>query len=324
MPSPQTSAEPRPLLLQSLEQFNLAQDRLGFIGQRVLPVIDVQLVAGPFGKIPLEQLLQIKNDTRNPGGGYNRGNWTFTADSYYCQEHGWEEPVDDREAQMYKDYFDAEVVATQRAQDFVLRNAEIRAASLVFDTSVWTGSSLTTAISTPWTNHASATPIADIRAACKKVWDGTGIWPDTLVIDRNNFNDLRLCGDVIDAVQASGAGQTAIQGKFTPAILADVFDLPKILVAGSAKNTANQGQTRSLSSIWSSSYAMVCKTADSNDLREPCIGRTFHWSADGSEIGGLVESYRDETKRSNIVRVRMDVHEKIIYKELGHLMSGTR
>jgi hypothetical protein len=67
---------------------------------------------------------------------------------------------------------------------------------------------------------------------------------------------------------------------------------------------------------------MVCRIATSNDFREPCIGRTFHWSADGSSIGGTVESYREEQTRSDIIRVRHEVAEVTLYAEAGHLLSN--
>ena len=57
-----------------------------------------------------------------------------------------------------------------------------------------------------------------------------------------------------------------------------------------------------------------------NDMSEPCIGRTFHWAEDGSQPAGTVETYRDETKRSDIVRVRHDVDEIVMYTEMGHLL----
>ncbi len=69
-----------------------------------------------------------------------------------------------------------------------------------------------------------------------------------------------------------------------------------IIVAGTSKNAAKEGQAATPAQIWSGEYAMVCKIATSVDMREPCIGRCFHWSADGSSIGGTVETYRDEAR----------------------------
>ena len=105
-------------------------------------------------------------------------------------------------------------------------------------------------------------------------------------------------------------------------MLSAVFDLPNIIVAGTSKNGAKEGQAASPTQIWSGEYAMVCKIASGPDMRDPCIGRTFHWSQDGSSIGGTVESYRDETVRGDVIRVRHQVAEVVLYPEAGHLLSN--
>jgi hypothetical protein len=105
-------------------------------------------------------------------------------------------------------------------------------------------------------------------------------------------------------------------------MLARVFDLDFVIVAGTSKNGAKEGQAATPQQIWSSQYAMVCRVATSNDMREACIGRTFHWGQDGSSVGGTVESYRDEVVRGNVIRVRHDVDEVILYPQAGHLLSN--
>ena len=109
MPSPTSAlSTQRPDLAASLEEFDLMMDAEGFIGHRALPVTPVASQAGSFGKIPIEQLLQNRETSRAAGSGYNRGNWEFEPATYATEEHGLEEPVDDREAAMYANYFDAE------------------------------------------------------------------------------------------------------------------------------------------------------------------------------------------------------------------------
>jgi hypothetical protein len=105
-------------------------------------------------------------------------------------------------------------------------------------------------------------------------------------------------------------------------MLAQVFDLDEVIVAGSPKNSAKEGQTVSVAEIWDDEYAMVARVARSSDMREPCIGRTFHWSEDGSSIGGTVETYRDEPVRSNIVRVRHDVDELLLITAAAQLLDN--
>ena len=323
MASPTSSlATLRPDLASSLLEFDLAMDRRGFIAQQVASVIPVASQAGTFGKIPVEQLLQTRETRRSPGSGYARGNWTFGTATYTCEEHGAEEPIDDREVKMYAQYFDAETISTSRAYDAVLRNAEIRMSSLIFNASTWNTSDLKTAVSDEWDDLANAKPIDDVEAAVRKVWAGCGMWPNALVINRHVFRNLRRCAQVIDAIESDGAGFATRQKDVTAAQLAAVFDLPYIIISGSAKNTATEGQSVTFDKVWSDEYAMVCRVAETLDPREPCIARTFHWADDGSQIDGRVESYREEKVRSDIIRVRHDVDEIVMYKEMGHLLEN--
>jgi len=148
------------------------------------------------------------------------------------------------------------------------------------------------------------------------------MFPNALIINRKVFRNLRNSESVIARINSAGAGSASKPSDVTTAMLQAVFDLPFIIVAGGSKNTANEGQAANVSQIWSGEYAMVAKIATGNDFREPGIGRTFHWSADGSSIGGTVESYREEQVRADIIRVRHDVDELVLYAEAGHLLSN--
>jgi hypothetical protein len=322
MPSPSSSlATLRPDLATFLE-FDLESENAGFVASKVFPVVDVMSQAGNFGKIPLEQLLQQRETLRASGAGYARGQFKFAPATYACKEHGAEEPVDDREAKMYAEYFDAEQIATMRAFSAVLRNAEQRVASAIFNSTAWTGSTLTTAITHEWDDAANATPATDVEAAVQQIYDNSGLWANALVINRKVFRNLRNCASVIDRINSAGAGSPSKASDVTEAMLAAIFDLEHIIVAGSSKNGAKEGQAASPSQIWSDEYAMVCRISTSVDMRDPCIGRTFHWAEDGSSIGGTVETYRDETVRGDVVRVRHDVDEIVLYTEAGHLLSN--
>lgn len=322
MPAPTTSLATLRPELGSMLEFDLLMNQQGFIWNRVLPVVDVQVQSGSFGKIPLEQLLQSKETLRAGGGGYGRGNWKFIPATFATEENGWEEPVDDREAKMYANYFDAEAISAARAAYFVLENAERRAAELIYNTTTWTGGSLTTALTNEWDDAVNATPINDVLAAKRAVRAGSGLIANTLICTLTVFENLRLCSQIIDRIASSGAGSATKPRDITLGMLAQALDLDQVIVSNGLKNTANQAQTAAMSDIWSDEYAMVCKVATSNDFREPCLGRTFHWSEDGSTILGTVETYRDERIRGDVVRVRHETDELILYPEAGHLLSN--
>jgi len=323
MPSPASSlATLRPDLVGSFTEFDLAMNQAGFIWNQVFPIIDVAKSSGQFGKIPIEQLLETRDTRRGPGGNYSRGDWTFVPATFATEENGAEEPIDDREAEIYRDYFDAELMAALRARHAVMQNAEMRCAAKVYDTSVWSGASLSTSLSNEWDDFDNATPIADIAAARLKIWDGSGLWANALILNKKQFLNLRRCGEILEAIQSGGAGYSSVQGEVTAELVARVLDLDRLIIGGGAKNTANKGLAASISQIWSDEYAMLAVVANDADIRTPCIGRTFHFSADGSDPTGFLETYRDETVRSDIARCRHDVDEVVLYPEAGHLLSN--
>jgi len=323
MPAPSSSlATLRPDLGGSMEEFDLAVNRAGFIGTRVAPIFNVARASGNYGKIPIEQLLQSPDTERAPGSGYNRGKFTFEPMTFATREHGIEEPIDDNEAAIYADYFDAEMVAAQRARHGLLLGLETRISSLIFNSTTWTGSSLFTNVGTEWSTAASATPITDVEAAIRKVYTNSGIWPNAIVMTRLVFRNLRNCAQIIDRIEASGAGSAAKPSDITPSMIAQCFDLDEVIIGGSTKNTANPGQTASLAPIWDDEYVMVCHIDQSNDIRRPTLARTWHYTGDGSSEEGTMETYRDETIRGDVVRCRMQTGEAVVYTELGHLLGN--
>jgi len=322
MASPSASLSSLRPDLGSLYEFDLEVNKLGLIGYRVLPIMEVAKQSGTFGRIPSEQLAKLDSVTRTSSAGYNRTDFTFTQDTFATLEYGLEVPVDRRNANIYRDYFDAESVATQLALHKVLMAAEVRVANAVFNTSTFTGSSLTTAVSTEWSTVASSTPITDVFAASQKVRDNCGQYANTLVCSRKVFRNLQRNASIIDRIQSSGAGTATKAADITAAMVAQCLDLEQVLVADTSYDNAKEGQSTTFTDIWDDEYAMVCRIARTNSINEVAMGRTFHWSEDGSMPGGTIETYYSEEVRGDIVRVRHEVMEKIIYAECGHLLSN--
>lgn len=320
MPSESSSlATLRPELAGSFMEYELAMLSQGFIAAEVLPTIEVQKQTGIFGLIPIEQLLKNRVTTRAPGAGYSRSGFTFTNDSFTCEENGAEEVVDDRQATMYADFFTAELISAARARNDVLLNAEKRAAALIFNATTWTSN--TTAVTNEWDDKVNATPRVDVLAAMISVWEASALWPNAMIINHLVFERLKDSAEILSRLKFAGF-QDPDAGAIDERAIAKALGIGRVIVAGSPKNTAIEGQSISIASVWDDEYAMICKVATSQDIQEPCIGRTFHWAEDGSSIGGTVESYREEKIRGDVIRVRHDVDEKVLYVEAGHLLSN--
>jgi hypothetical protein len=311
----------RPVLAGSMLAWDLASQMMGLIATRVLPAKSVAKPAGTFGIVPIKQLLQTPDTKRSPGSGYARGRFTFTQQAFACLENGYEEVLDDNEAQIYSDYFDAELIGTERARSMVLRSQEARAAAAVFNATTFAGAQ-TSAVAIPWTTFGTGVPITNVMAAAQAVWNASGLWPNAVILDRQAFRAAIQCQQVIDRVAAQGAGDRVRARDITAQQLAQCFDVDMVIIAGTPKDTANEGQAVTIASVWDKTQAMVARVAVTDDIREPCIGRTLFYNEDGADIGGAIETYRDEPVRGEIVRVRHQTQELIYYKEAGHRLTA--
>jgi hypothetical protein len=327
-------------------EFDLEMSRKGFIGPRVLRPRMVGMQAANVGKIPLESLLQTQPDNRASSAGYGRAKWTFALWSYATQEHGWEEALDDHNVAVFRDIYDAENIAAMRCQDVVMRNYELTAAGAVFNTATWNnsgravGNELACVCGTTygndtfgpaWSNKSGCTPIDDVELLKRRVRANSGLEPNAVILNQVASWNAANSDQVTQRIKYSDFQDPRYLSDFTMIanLLAQLWQVKHVLIAGGHKNTANQGQSAAISRIWSDSYVMAARVAETDDPREPCIGRTFMWPEDGAaapgteeEIAVLVEEYREEGVRGSVVRARTNYDLEIMYAHAGCLLAG--
>jgi hypothetical protein len=303
----------RPEFREAFEQFDLESDRRGFVGNRILTPVEAQVQSGTFGVIQLESRLKVHKTLRASGAPYNQAGQTFQDQAFSTEDHGLSVPVDNRDSAIYRDYFDFEMEAAGLALDAVLRAYERRVAGIIFNPSTFT----TTASSVAWTDTANSKPITDVNNAIRRIWDNTGLWAKTVTFNRHVKKLLRENAQIIENIKAV---RETPQTEITDMDLAKAFDVEQVLVSDSAENVADENQDRDIQPMWSSKYVWLGITA-SGSFKQPCVGRTFHWSGDGSQMGGAFDSWDDPATRGRHIRVRMETDENIIYPVCGELID---
>ncbi len=299
-------------------EYLLTASQRGFIGLQILPLFEVPEQSADYPVIPLEALLKMPDTKRAPRANYGRSDWEFETGTYSCEEHGWEEPVDDVEARLYRRYFDAEEVATMRATDILLRAQEKRIADMVFNTSNITG---TADVATAWSTPSTATPRSDVMTAKAAMRAASGLEPNVGVCSKKVFDKIMLISEIRDALKYTNPIEIGSE-EFQRSLLAKYFGLDRILVGNAIRDSAKKGQTTTIADIWDDEYFGLFKISGGGaDLRDPCLGRTFLWTAD-SPNNLVTEQYREEQRRSNIYRVRHNVDECFIFAGAGYLMGN--
>lgn len=318
MPNPSSDIRNlRPDISGVLQPYSDLATERGFIADMVLPAMDVAEVTGQFANVTGANVLGNVDTKRGKDGRYSQVTWEWNKQGYSTQEYGLEERVDRRDAARYGAWFDAELAAVRRVRRLLALSREIRVAATIFDATAFTPSSITN----EWDDPANADPIIDVHGAKKRLW-AKGIEANALIINKQVYDNLRVCDSVLDRIASAGAGAPTVKTQIGIEQLKAAFDLEYILVGAAFKNTADEGQTETLSPVWSGEYAAVCRIATSQDIEEPCVGRTFHYTPDGSQIGGVIETYYDEPRRADIARCRMDVDEVILVSGAIDLMDN--
>jgi len=306
----------RPDIAQGLEEFDLEANQKGFVGKKIMPVIDVDKAFGQYSKLTIQQLLRKNVDTsRANDGTYGSDQTKGSTDSYACIDHGFEERVDEREAEMYGEWWDAELIAASMARQTVLQDYETRVVAAV------NAVSNTTAANTAWSSTASATPITNIKAARKAIRNRTGAIANTLCLEWEAFEELKDNAQIIDRMKHQGF-HDVVRENINEAMIAAALDLEQVVVAGGLENTKNEGQTPVLGALWPRTKALLLVTSTSKNLKAPRWGNTFHWAQDGSTFGESIESYEDPRRRSQMMRARADVDEKVVYADCAQLITG--
>lgn len=310
----------RPELAASVREWGGDAQAQGMIGTLVAPITRVMAQSGIFGRIKANEMLKPVKLDRAPGSEYHRTDLKFETDTFATVEYGQEELVDDRRAVLYSSFFDAEQAASQQISWALQRAHEKRIADLLFNTATFTPTTLVN----EWDDAANAVPIKDVNASMQRVYDASGLVPNTLIVGWKVFRNLLLVDEIVERLKYNGIVDVKVLPMAQQAnALAQAMGIESIAVGSMQRNTADEGQALSLSPIWSGEYAMTCFVDRTGDPEAPTVARSFEWTEDGMQVAGVTfESYRDEPRRGTVVRGRHESDEKIIYAAAADLMDN--
>jgi len=307
----------RPDLGQIAFEYASETSQARFIGLRVLPIFGVQEKTADYPVIPLEALLKLPDIKRAAKSNYTRDDFEWETGTYNAIEYGFEAPLDETERKMYAYLFDAERVCTLRATDILLRAQEKRVATAVFNAVTFTAH----AITNEWDDATNATPHADIKTAKDAVRDATGLTDLSLIISKSVFDNVMVCAEIKDYVKYTQA-HLMLPFDAQKNLLAQYLGLREVLVGDAVYDAGKKGKASAATGIWSGEYAMVASLAQTTwNPKEPCLGRSFLWTAD-SPTNLVAESYYENQTRCDIYRVRHYVAEAMVFTGAGYLLSN--
>lgn len=301
------------------EAFN--QDKL-YVGIKALPAMPSPNKAGQYPVIQKNagNLLRNAVKARGSRATYPRISRAWVPDQYTTQEYGLEALVDDGDAKNMGRFFDMEAFEIRRNIGQVKLAHEIRAQTVLMDNTVFS----TTTSGTAYTNANLATfDIGlDIDTAKQQI-QSRGEDPDnlTVLMSFNNFIRARASTKLQNRLRGTVSTDTFLV--MDEGMMAKALNVKEVLVGRAAYDTSPEGAAASvMANIWPDTFIWIGKSeepAGPEQYFNGSTGFTIFWEEDA----GLwqVESYREENKRSEVIRARHNTAEKIVLAPSAQLLA---
>ena len=297
------------------------QSSTKYVADKVFPIVPVQKQSDKIRIYSQADFLRDEVQKRAPGSPVEESGYRLSSTSYIADEWGLAHAIDDQQRANADAPLSPEEDATVFLTQKMLIKREREWVTNFFSTgNIWTGSSdaqdlVSGTDFTAWSNAAS-TPIEDIQARQVRIEQATGFLPNKLVVSRQGWFDLRNHPDIVDRVKHT-SGEAV-----TTAVVARLMDLDDVLVAAAVRNSAGEGLANTGAYIAGDNALLVHSPANPG-LMQPSAGKTFVWTGlIGSNNGQVIETYREDRRVSDVVRIRAAWAQKRITPALGTLFTN--
>lgn len=289
------------------------RDPGGFVGAALFPRFASGVQSSTYYVYDAENWKGIPGGGRRaPGTSFKRIMPKVSSDSFACTGFGWEQPVPDEDRKKYANYLAPDVSAVKRLTDIIHINHEIRVRDKIKAGTVPSASP-----SVKW-DDASSDPKQDVNAIREIIRLAIGVRPNLMTLSRPIMNVLEVHPKIVELFKYT------VPGVMSEQKLAQYFGIDRILVAEEIIATNQEGQSVTSADIWSDDVVLA-KVSPGSDLMSLNLGRTFGWDEmGGGEIDGVpiaIETYRDETVKSDIHRALHYTDEKIVASGAGYVLT---
>lgn len=280
-------------------------ETIEFLGDSILPGIGVNETSAQMPVLPTGAGMKLLNLKRTPRGTFKRGQWVWGDSAYYTYEFGYEEPVDNVEKLKNEDIFDEEVISAQIAVSQMKIVREKRIVDAVHNTTVFTGSTNTLAITNEWDDATNATPFADITAAHAQLFAKCGRPRSQMHLQINEtiLRNVMRCDEVrADAKYVKNFDVLDVNAQAI--YLAQYLGIKKVHVGTSFYDSKQIGiENAEFSTLWSNEYALCFyPSPELPSWKVPGLGRQPIWKKFSKDY--RLESYDEEQTDARIIRVR--------------------
>lgn len=295
------------------------QDQMGFIADKVFPVVGVSKQSDYYYVYDKEAFLRNDVAERAPKTESAGVNLKLSTDNYFCKVYAVHADVDDQERANADPQVDPDIDAAELVMQQLLIARENQFNSSYFTTGVWGTDFDVNASSTYWDNDLSD-PSNDIKDAKLKILKETGQMPNTFVVDIQTHEALKRHPLIIDRIKYTN-GSTA---PMSNSAIAAYLDVDRYIVSSAIQATNAEGATTTTDFIMGKK-ALLTYSAPSPSMRRISAGYNFAWSGFTglNSLGIRTKKFRMENISADRVEGEMSYDMKVVTSDAGYYFYNT-
>jgi hypothetical protein len=290
----------------------------GFISEVALPKLAVGQMSGLIGQYMKDHVI-LENDEMI-GKGEARHVETVkpdTAKSFLLTAHGLADTITPEDKINFDDPFDKESDTTEELTGLIWLNKENAFATEVMTAANYHATNKTTlAGANQWSAYSTSSPITDIKAARVAIWDDVKQFANRAIVPSNVAEVLSYHPEVIENL----GFKYDKAGALTYEDIQKFMKVQFLHVPNVGYNSAKEGQTASLGSLYSDSVLLYLAPAQAAK-KQQSLG--YYLTLRGSEGKKVYKSQVDNPPESTQVIVKDVYGFKGVNFDCGYLISDT-
>lgn len=301
------------------------QDTANFVADKVFPSVPVVKQSDRYFMYKKEDWFRDDAEeraigTESAGGDYDIDN----TPTYFCRKYAFHKDVTEEDRTNVDSPLTPDQDAAEFVTDKILLNKENNWARTYFKAGVWAqdlsgGTHGTAGKITYWDDYANSDPISDIADTATNMAELTGSRPNTLTLGRRVYDVLRQHPDILDRIKYTQKGVITLD------LLAQLFDVERILVCNSIQNIAKKGQDASMKFIMGD-HALLTYSAPTPQLKKATAGYTFVWSGlmGSNALGGRINRFSLPQLGIGTERIEAELayDMRVVAKDMGIFFGG--
>lgn len=276
------------------------------IGDQVLPVVNVKKESDKYYKFTRNW--RLPQSKRAAGAEANEVEWNVSTDTYSCEEYALKDLIPDRVRDNADNPLNMDVDTTEYLTDLIQLGREKRVADLVFATGTYGSQTSALAGVNRWDDYAGSDPVGDVRTAKSVVHAASGKMPNVMIMGYQAYLKLLDHPDILERIKYTQ------KGIITADIIAQVFEVDRLLVGKALYDSTQEGAAESLGYLWGKKVALLYAEA-SPGLKKVSFGYQFQ------SRGFRVKKWREEGREGDFIEAGEIRDEKIVAAACGYLYT---